>query len=225
MSEDIKNSENDNGNLPSRRAFLKCSGAALTALTFAAAPRSAFAGNGAPSEILAESLRFAFALEFLHDEFYRAALAEKRLISPRDRRFFEQISVEETAHVNFWRAISPTRAAKKPDFDFTAGGAFGDVFGDYRTFLEVAQVFEDTAARAYKGLVEKLGENPRIFAAALQIQASEARHAATVRQIRLGEPEISGDSPDAASAFAAPLSDEPLTAEQFSAIANLFVRQ
>lgn len=219
MSEDIKNPENDRENSPSRRAFLKRSGAAaLTILTFAAAPNVAFGRVSAASEKIVESLNFALALEFLHDEFYRAALAEKRLVPPRDRDVFARIGAEEAAHVNLWRSLSGNRAAVKPDFDFTAGGAFGGVFTNYNTFLEVAQVFEDAAARAYKGLAQSLNENARISAAALQIQAVEARHAATVRRIRLGEAAISGDSPDAAF-------DEPLTAERFSAITDSFVRR
>ena len=42
-------------------------------------------------------------------------------------------------------------AVAKPQFDFTAGGRFGDVFSNFNTFLALSQAFEDTGVRAYKG--------------------------------------------------------------------------
>lgn len=72
----------------------------------------------------------------------------------------------------------------KPSFDFTAGGAFADVFSNYDTFLAVAQTFEDTGVRAYKGRAGELISNNTVLTAALQIHSVEARHASHIRQMR-----------------------------------------
>ena len=80
-----------------------------------------------------------------------------------------------------------SHAVKKPNFDFTAKGAFGDVFSNYKTFLALSQAFEDTGVRAYKGQAGNLKASDEILTAALQIHSVEARHAAEVRLIR-GQP-------------------------------------
>ena len=71
-----------------------------------------------------------------------------------------------------------------PSFDFTAGGTFGDVFTNYNTFLAVAQTFEDTGVRAYKGQAGALISNNDVLTAALNIHSVEARHASHIRQMR-----------------------------------------
>ena len=77
-------------------------------------------------------------------------------------------------------------------FDFTAKGAFPDVFTNYNTFLAVAQAFEDTGVRAYKGQAGNLQgtANRSYLTAALNIHSVEARHASHVRMMRaaLGAP-------------------------------------
>jgi hypothetical protein len=50
--------------------------------------------------------------------------------------------------------------------------------------LAVAQTFEDTGVRAYKGQADKLMSNNDVLTAALQIHSVEARHAAKLRQMR-----------------------------------------
>jgi len=57
----------------------------------------------------------------------------------------------------------------KPNFDFTAGEAFADVFSNYQTFLAVAQAFEDTGVRAYEGQAGNSQSNGNILTVALQI--------------------------------------------------------
>jgi len=90
----------------------------------------------------------------------------------------------EIAHVAFLKQVLGNQAVAKPMFDFTAGGAFGDVFTNYDTFLALAQAFEDTGVRAYKGQAGILKGNQVVLTAALQIHSVEARHAAHIRQMR-----------------------------------------
>ena len=80
----------------------------------------------------------------------------------------------------------------KPTFDFTAGNGSGagpfsgaaDPFTNYVITLAVAQTFEDTGVRAYKGQAPRLINNNDALQAALQIHSVEARHAAHVRSMR-----------------------------------------
>ena len=50
--------------------------------------------------------------------------------------------------------------------------------------MAVAQAFEDTGVRAYKGQAGNLISNNDVLTAALQIHSVEARHAAYVRYLR-----------------------------------------
>ena len=62
-------------------------------------------------------------------------------------------------------------AVEKPEFDFTAGGMFGDVFSNYATFVTLSQGFEDTGVRAYKGQAPNLMSNDAILTAAHTIHS------------------------------------------------------
>jgi hypothetical protein len=69
-------------------------------------------------------------------------------------------------------------------FDYTAQGEHPDVFRNYRTFLAVAQDFEETGVSAYKGQAPKLMGADPILSIALRIHSVQARHAAIVRRVR-----------------------------------------
>ncbi|HLL94498.1 MAG TPA: ferritin-like domain-containing protein [Spirosoma sp.] len=134
--------------------------------------------------VVYDVLNFALALEYLEAEFYNRGLAMAGLIRSEDRRIFEQIAKHENAHVALLRSALGSFAAPKPTFDFTARGAFPTVFSDYNTFKAVAQAFEDTGVRAYKGQAPRLLPFPDVLTTALQIHSVEARHAARVRYLR-----------------------------------------
>jgi hypothetical protein len=169
---------------------------ALASIPFglAAMSNKAFAADIQPTPSTPiGALQLALTLEYLEDEFYRTALDTIGLISPlenggRDLKVFQQISAHEADHVEFLKAGlgGPDSAnfVVKPTFDFTAGGAFPDVFTNYQTFLAVAQAFEDTGVRAYKGQAGNLISTPDLLTAALQIHSVEARHASEVRRLR-----------------------------------------
>jgi len=218
---------------------------ALAATTFGADKKL-------PGKIV-DVLNFALTLEYLEDEFYRTGLENSRMIPGETRDVFEQISKHETAHVALLRTVLGSKAVAKPNFDFTAGGAFGDVFSNYQTFLALSQAFEDTGVRAYKGQAGNLQGNAQILTTALQIHSVEARHAAEVRRIRGEKGWITGDSRGSLPAPAqgiyngegnttqggaslanlAGLSndavtesfDEPLSKAEVLAIAGLFIRK
>jgi len=202
------------------------------------------------------ALQLALTLEYLEDEFYDMGLSSGVIPlsenAGRDRKVFEQISLHENAHVAFLIAglggtASPNFVAK-PTFDFTAGGLFNP-FGDYPTFLALAQAFEDTGVRAYKGQAANLMSTPDLLTAALQIHSVEARHASEVRRLRSqkgwivgndrgglpsqaqatydGEQNVTQAGFNTSTLFGVNAGteafDEPLTTQESVNIANLFI--
>ncbi len=160
--------------------------AVLTSMpvAFGLSARQAF-GQALPQQIR-DVLNFALTLEYLEDEFYKMGLAASGLIPGNARPSFEIISAHETAHVALLKSVLGSAAGAKPQFDFTAGGAFAP-FSDYAQFLILSQAFEDTGVRAYKGGATALKANGDVLQTALQIHSVEARHAAEVRRMRTGE--------------------------------------
>ncbi len=98
-----------------------------------------------------EVLNFALTLEYLERNFYRMGLDTAGLIPQSDRAVFAQISKHEDAHVDFLVTALGAAAIAEPTFDFTGGDLMLDTFQNYQTFLALAQGFEDTGVRAYKG--------------------------------------------------------------------------
>lgn len=156
-------------------------------------------GRNSNTAALIDVLNFALTLEYLEAKFYQlgnAAATAGTLAIPAgvERTSFQTIGAHETAHVAFLRSAitsSGGTPVNEPVFDFTGGngsgtGPFMGVFTNYALFLAVAQTFEDTGVRAYKGQATDvdLMANNDVLTAALQIHSVEARHAAQVRKIR-----------------------------------------
>jgi hypothetical protein len=144
-------------------------------------------------------LNYALTLEYLEAKFYANALAAAtagNLAIPAGAptTAIQTIGAHEAAHVAFLKqAISAAGGSPvgEPTFDFSAGngsnnGPFAAVFTNYALFLAVAQVFEDTGVRAYKGQAAEpaLMANNDVLTAALNIHSVEARHASHIRQMR-----------------------------------------
>ncbi|OYQ36367.1 hypothetical protein CHU92_09730 [Flavobacterium cyanobacteriorum] len=167
----------------------------LGLLTFASGQKAnaATTAFAATAETPTQALQLALTLEYLEDDFYEMALAMNNLIPAADRAVFEQIALHENAHVQLLRSALGANVIEKPEFDFTVNGAF-DTFTNYQTFLALAQAFEDTGVRAYKGQAGNLITQPALLEAALQIHSVEARHATQVRRLRdrLGLDNIKG---------------------------------
>jgi hypothetical protein len=147
------------------------------------------------------SLQLALVLEYLEADFYARALDSGVLANyPKAEAIYWQISKHETAHVNLLKGALGDNAFDAPEFDFTAGGNF-DPFGDdgtndavaYAQLLILAQAFEDTGVRAYKGQATNLMNDPALLTVALQIHSVEARHASEIRRLRGLKGWITGD--------------------------------
>lgn len=136
-------------------------------------------------------LNYALTLEYLEYYFYQKGAATAGLIpvgSPAVGAI-NTIRDHELAHVNLLKTaitgLGKTPVAFTADqFDYTAKGTFPTVFTNYQIFLAVAQAFEDTGVRAYKGQAGNLISTPGVLQTALQIHSVEARHAAHIRYMR-----------------------------------------
>ncbi len=180
----------------SRRYFLRKGTKAATAVALPVALASITQEAFAQSTEVQEVLNFALKLEYLEEDFYQRALSQATFDFGADRPVFEQIHKHEASHVKLLQTALGTAAAPKPALKYDA---FPDVFSNYQTFLIVAQAFEDTGVRAYKGQAPKLYKLPELTTA-LQIHAVEARHAAEVRRLREGRVWVTKNESDGAPA-------------------------
>ncbi len=147
-------------------------------------------------------LNYALKLEYLEAAFYNAGVAATTLtFSTAEKAALVTIQSHENAHVNFLKGILGTNAVAQTSqgqngaYDFTGGfntttntvtntGPFTTVLTNSDTYLAVAQTFEDTGVRAYKGQAANILGNQVVLTAALNIHSVEARHASAIRQIR-----------------------------------------
>jgi hypothetical protein len=146
-------------------------------------------GQTVPQAVL-DVLNFALKLEYLESAFYNMAVSTS--IAPAsDAPAITTIAAHETAHVAFLKGALGTNAVTQASqgnngvYDFTAGGTLPNYFGskDWATFLIVANAFEDTGVRAYKGQAPNL-MGTAYLQYALNIHSVEARHASHIRFIR-----------------------------------------
>jgi rubrerythrin len=186
--------------------------AASVPLALGVFAQRAYGQAGALPQGIRDVLNFALTLEYLEADFYRRGLAAGGLIPAADRAIFAQIGRHEDEHVTLLRSVLGSAAVNEPVFDFTAGGAFADVFSNYPTFLALAQGFEDTGVRAYKGQAAELISNNELLTVALQIHSVEARHASKVRRMRGQKGWVVGDTTDVA-ALAAVYAGDGLTTQ------------
>ncbi|MGH7664439.1 MAG: ferritin-like domain-containing protein [Gemmatimonadaceae bacterium] len=203
-----------------RQAIAKGAGASsalMTALAFGSVPIALAAlsrdalGQGANNQIK-DVLDFAFILEQLEAEFYKAVLGNSASTAQNTAfvpvrtailalpnaasvvNTFELIEQHEIAHVAFLKTQldamgGPAATLAADDFDFTGGngsgmGPFAPATTDVDFLLAATQGFEDTGVRAYKGQAGQLISDDVVLEAALRIHSVEARHASRVRRIR-----------------------------------------
>lgn len=157
--------------------------AAAAPAIMASALTDAYGQSTALPENVVDVLNFALTLEYLEYRFYDNA-SNFGTIPAALRLPFEKIRQHEQIHVTLLKTVLGSRAVPEPKFDFTAKGAFPTVFSNFETFATIAQAFEDTGVRAYKGQAPNLMNAKPILEVALQIHAVEATHAARVRYLR-----------------------------------------
>ncbi|MCC9166644.1 ferritin-like domain-containing protein [Pontibacter harenae] len=185
--------------LDSRRKVFKHMGsfskkAALAALPLALGSVFQKAYGQTSNDVL-DALNFALKLEYLERNFYTQALQANGLITDATARgAIETIRDHEAAHVEALIAtINSLNGTPIDEPTFNFGKNFSNWNTNYETFLTLAQAFEDTGVRAYKGQAPRLINNDAVLTAALQIHSVEARHAAYIRRMRGNEGWIIGE--------------------------------
>ncbi|MEO7767669.1 MAG: ferritin-like domain-containing protein, partial [Ferruginibacter sp.] len=186
-----------NGRRSAMKHFAKFSGKIALAslpLAFGSMLNKAYGSPSGTTDAITDVLNFALTLEYIESEFYKAGYAAGvggtlPIPAGAPLNAIKTIRDHEIAHVNFLKtaitSLGGTPVAfTAASFDFTAKGNFNTVFTDYGVFLAVAQTFEDTGVRAYKGQAGNLMSNNDVLTAALNIHSVEARHASHIRQMR-----------------------------------------
>lgn len=178
------------------RTFLR--GASLAALPIALGGlfKKAY-GQGSPNTaLILETLNFALKAEYLESSYYTMGMNNAALVAEFSaqgiRDGVDLLRQNEVAHRDFLIATIKKlngTPIPEPTFDYTGGkgrgnGPFPDVMTNAATFIAVAQAFEETGVRAYKGQAANLMSDNAILTAALDIHSVEGRHASYLRMIR-----------------------------------------
>ena len=132
-------------------------------------------------------LNVALTLEYLEAAFYNQGLRKVGGLSGDAKSLATEIRDNEVEHV---AALTKTikslggMPVKAPGVDF------GNAFANEKSFLKLAQTFEDTGVSAYNGAAPAI-ESPEVLGAAGSIVQVEARHAAAIRLLN-GQPITDG---------------------------------
>lgn len=161
---------------------------AVAALPFAFSTLFKKAYGQTSTSSVTDVLNFALTAEYLESSFYNTYI-NKSYIAASDKPGLQLITTDENNHVKFLKSVLGSSAITSPTFDFSGGsgsgtGPFASVETSYDTFLALAQAFEDTGVRAYKGQAANLLGNQTVLTAALNIHSVEARHASYLRRLR-----------------------------------------
>jgi hypothetical protein len=139
-------------------------------------------GNGGDVEIL----NYALTLEYLESAYYKMGLTKANL-SGEAKQLATTIADDEVQHVDaLTKAVKSLggKPAAVPKVDF------GNAFANQKSFLKLAQTFEDTGVSAYNGAAPMI-ESKEVLTSAGSIVQVEARHAAAIRTLN-GNPPTDG---------------------------------
>jgi rubrerythrin len=131
-----------------------------------------------------EIVNFALTLEYLEAAFYQQALDRVSGLSGDVRELVSTIRDNENVHVKALQATVKQLGGKPvtaPPVDF------GNAFSSVKSFLKLAQTFEDTGVSAYNGAAPAI-KSKDVLGAAGSIVQVEARHAAAIRALNGEQP-------------------------------------
>jgi rubrerythrin len=126
-------------------------------------------------------VNFALTLEYLEAAFYKEGLARAGL-SGQAKKLAKEIGDNETQHV-----AALTQTVKQLGGKPVAAPKVAFPFKDEKSFLKLAQVFEDTGVSAYNGAAPMI-QSKEVLGAAGSIVQVEARHAAAIRLMNGADP-------------------------------------
>ncbi len=145
-------------------------------------------------------LNFALNLEYLEAEFYTVGTTGQRIaernigitgpgrsgptvggsrvsFDERANFIYQQVALDEQAHVTFLRTALRSSAVAKPSINLAA---LGIGFNNQLEFTAVAAIFEDVGCSAYRGAAPLI-DSSMILAAAAGIALTEGQHAGLIR--------------------------------------------
>jgi rubrerythrin len=169
-----------------RQAFL-VKGALATGTVYGMGAVQPFVSQALAQEGDVGILNFALTLEYLEQAFYTQAVKQVSGLSGEAKKLAVELRDNETAHVQAL-TTAVKGAGGKPVA--APGVDFGGAFASEKSFLKLAQTFEDTGVSAYNGAAPSL-KSKKLLAAAGSIVQVEARHAAAIRTLN-GEPVTDG---------------------------------
>ena len=166
--------------------------AALTLIPFGLV-NSAKAQGPSPEERVADAMNVLIRLAHMLSDFYKQGLETKGLIPEGpNREALKTIYKHKQVHTAImWHVIKAQHGIPNPtdSYDFTggngsAGGPYPNVMNNSAAFLELAQVMEDVAIRAFKAQTGNLVSDNSAIEVAHRIHTTCGRHAAKIRMIR-----------------------------------------
>ncbi len=129
-------------------------------------------------------LNFALTLEYLEAAFYDQGLMMTSGLSMEAKSLATEIRDNENEHVTALMGTIKQLGGKPVP---APGVDFGKAFANEKSFLKLAQTFEDTGVSAYNGAAPSI-QSDEVLAAAGSIVQVEARHAAAVRILNGKQP-------------------------------------
>ncbi|HZG49887.1 MAG TPA: ferritin-like domain-containing protein [Thermoleophilaceae bacterium] len=129
-------------------------------------------------------LNFALTLEYLEAAYYTQGLKRVGGLSGEAKALATEIRDNENEHVD---ALKGTIKQLGGTPVAAPGVDFGMAFKSQKSFLELAQTFEDTGVSAYNGAAPAI-KSKEVLGAAGSIVQVEARHAAAVRALNGQQP-------------------------------------
>ncbi|RYD52042.1 MAG: ferritin-like domain-containing protein [Sphingobacteriales bacterium] len=178
------------------RTFLRGISMAAVPVALGGLLQKAYGQSTPNTALIIDTLNFALTAEYLESNFYTTGMNTPGLVAQFNtlgiRDGVELLRQNETAHRELVKATIIKLGGtpkSEPRFDFTGGkgqggGPFQDVLTNAATFIAVAQAFEETGVRAYKGQAKNLMTDKAVLTAALDIHSVEGRHAAYLRMVR-----------------------------------------
>jgi hypothetical protein len=183
---EIENNHTGTTNTSGRRDILKTWGAkiAAAAVPFAGITLASKKSEAKTTDILAEAIYLALSITKMQIAFYTQATGYTNLILPPMDGSFKEILKEKKEQEAFW--IYYLNATSNPlpapeTYDFNAKGNIPKTFTDLGICLQVAQALEDAGVRIYLTAVNEFWSNQFFRKSAVNMGATNARHAAHVR--------------------------------------------
>jgi Ferritin-like domain len=129
-------------------------------------------------------LNFALTLEYLEAAYYDQGLMMTSGLSGDAKSLATEIRDNENEHVTALTGTIRELGGMPVD---APGVDFGNAFRNEKSFLKLAQTFEDTGVSAYNGAAPAI-QSDEVLGAAGSIVQVEARHAAAIRLLNGQQP-------------------------------------